>query len=352
MEMLLARLKALWVRLRGYISVLLSYVEYGLSFFRSPNQIVAAWPAGEMRLGPRIAIFVHYDGAGGVGEHTLHYVRALHAAGLSVLFVTNSGRLQPAAMAALQPVCAGILIRRNIGYDFGAMREGLEYLKLPRADTELVVLANDSIYGPFRPLDDLLARIDLGVADMWGATDSWQRRYHVQSYFVAVGRKVLENPAWPAFWKQIRPVKSKTWVVNNYEVGLSQRMLRGGLRLSSVWRYHDLIRDVNPAWLMKPRKEENVKGAQSGEPMRDMRFVHAHRIRYNVVARKPLNPTSDLWRQLLRAGFPFMKRELLRDNPTEVADVTEWRDEVARHFGPVPAAIDRDLQRAMRNRVV
>ncbi len=351
MEVLLARLKVLWVMFRGKVSVLLSYVEYGLSFFRTPSQIVSAWPEGPVPVGPRVAIFIHFDGAGAVGDHTLHYVRALHAAGLSVLFVTNSGKLRPEAMAALQPVCAGILIRRNIGYDFGAMREGLEYLKLPRADTEMVVLANDSIYGPFKPLDDLLARIDFDEADMWGATDSWQRRYHVQSYFVAVGRKALESAAWPAFWQQIRPVKSKTWVVNNYEVGLSQRMLRGGLRLASVWRYHDLIKDVNPAWLMKPA-HDGTQGAQSGEPIREMRFVHAHRIRYNVVARKPLNPTSDLWRQLLRAGFPFMKRELLRDNPTQIADVTEWRDEVARHFGPVPAAIDRDLQRAMRNSVV
>ncbi len=351
MDVLLARLKVLWVMFRGKVSVLLSYVEYGLSFFRTPSQIVSAWPEGPAPVGPRVAIFIHFDGAGGVGDHTLHYVRALHAAGLSVLFVTNSGKLRPEALAALKPVCAGILIRRNIGYDFGAMREGLEYLKLPRADTEMVVLANDSIYGPFKPLDDLLARIDFSEADLWGATDSWQRRYHVQSYFVAAGRRALESKAWADFWKQIRPVKSKTWVVNNYEVGMSQRMLRGGLRLASVWRYHDLIRDVNPAWLMKPQ-HDGSQGAQSGEPIREMRFVHAHRIRYNVVARKPLNPTSDLWRQLLRAGFPFMKRELLRDNPTQVADVIEWREEVERHFGPVPVAIDRDLQRALRNSVV
>ena len=351
MREFLARLKVVWLTLRGWVSVALSWVEFALSFLRSPRQILSAWPEGEVKLGPRVAVFIHFDGAGAVREHTLHYVRALHAAGLSVLFVTNSGKLRPEAMAALQPICAGIVIRRNIGYDFGAMREGLTHLGLPRADTEMVVLANDSIYGPFGPLDDMIARIDFAEADIWGATDSWQRRYHVQSYFLAAGRTALESKAWREFWDKIRPVKSKTWVVNNYEVGLSQQMLRGGLRLSSIWRYHELVRDVNASWLMRPRKE-NVAGAQSGEPIREMRFVHAHRIRYNVVARRPLNPTSDLWRQLLRAGFPFIKRELLRDNPSEVADISEWRDEVERKFGPVPIAIDRDLQRAMRNHVL
>jgi hypothetical protein len=40
---------------------------------------------------------------------------------------------------------------------------------------------------------------------------------------------------------------------------------------------------------------------------------------------RPLNPTADLWRYLLQSGFPFIKKELLRDNPTRVADISEWR---------------------------
>ena len=66
--------------------------------------------------------------------------------------------------------------------------------------------------------------------------------------------------------------------------------------------------------------------------------------------RTPLNPTSDLWRQLLAARFPFIKRELLRDNPTRVPDVVEWRDVVAEIAETSLAPIERDLQRTLRNR--
>jgi lipopolysaccharide biosynthesis protein len=59
----------------------------------------------------------------------------------------------------------------------------------------MVLLVNDSIYGPLAPLEPILARIDLEAADLWGATESWQTRYHLQSFFLAAGRTVLTSPA-------------------------------------------------------------------------------------------------------------------------------------------------------------
>jgi hypothetical protein len=347
MAMLWTRLKALLALLRGGANRGLAHIDHWLSFLRSPRQVVATWPEGEIPLGPRVAIFVHWDGQGLVRGHALHYIAALRDCGFSVVLVSNAGRLRPETMETLRPLCAGVLVRRNVGYDFGAMREGLEHLKLPRENTEMLVIANDSVYGPLGPLDGMIGRIDFGKADLWGATDSWQGRYHVQSYFIAVGRKALEHKAWRTFWRSVRPVKSKTWVILRYELGLSQAMVRGGLSLDAIWRYHDLVARVNPEWLVKA--EDDTPG--SGEPMEEMRQIHAFRIRHNAAVRKPVNPTSDLWRQLIQGGFPFIKRELLRDNPSEVTDLNDWRDEVIRQFGAVPEAIEHDLRRVMRNRV-
>ncbi len=344
--MWMQRLIAFWMQVRGWISRRLSWIDYGLSFLRSPHQVVRAWPEGEIPLGPDVAVFVHFDATGRVGDHVLHYVASLRDAGISVVFVTNSGKLQNAAFAALQPLCAGILVRRNIGYDFGAMREGLEYLKLPRANTRMALVINDSVYGPLQPLDQLLARIDFAVADMWGATESWQTRYHLQSYFVAAGRRALTSEAWKNFWASVRPVRSKTWVVSKYEVGLTQRLLRGGIRCAAIWPYAQIVGSVDGYFLMEQSKDK----AASGDPILNMRRIQAHRIRHFSVTGTPLNPTSDLWRQLMEAGFPFVKRELLRDNPTFVADIGEWREIALRKFGAIPAAIDHDLQRVMRNR--
>ena len=62
----------------------------------------------------------------------LEHITELQALGISVVFVSNAGTLRPEALAALKPVCAGIIVRRNVGYDFGAWREALDALRLPR----------------------------------------------------------------------------------------------------------------------------------------------------------------------------------------------------------------------------
>ena len=74
--------------------------------------------------------------------------------------------------------------------------------------------------------------------------------------------------------------------------------------------------------------------------------AHAAKVRGFAAAGLPLNPTSDLWRQLLRDGYPFVKRELLRDNPGAVADVAEWRDEAARVGTDGLAEIESDVRAA------
>jgi hypothetical protein len=61
-----------------------------------------------------------------------------------------------------------------------------------------------------------------------------------------------------------------------------------------------------------------------------------------------VNPTHDLWRQLLDAGFPFIKRELVRDNPARVADAEEWREVVGVMDQAGLAEIEQDLSRAAR----
>jgi hypothetical protein len=310
---------------RFLLHTLLAYWQFVLSFFRSPHQLVQSWPESGIVLGRRVALFVHYDRRGQVRPHVLRYVGMLQQCGQSVVFVTNSGRLLAESLAALKPLCAGILIRRNVGYDFGAWREALEFLALPRDDTESVLILNDSVYGPLRPLETLLQEVDFNRADVWGATDSWQARYHLQSYFLVAGRKVLISPVWHDFWRHVRPVQSKEWVIRRYEVGLTQSLMRSGFACSAMWRYTDLVRRVDPSLANAPGGED----AGRTDPRVAARASHAGRILHGVVSRRPLNPTSDLWRQLLQAGYPFLKRELLRENPTGVLDLADWRDEVA-----------------------
>ena len=342
---------ALLALLRGfYANRLAAPFGWAAGFLRSNRQAVYAWPEpvarlSETKLGPKVVLFVHFDGGGAVRGYVRTYLHALRDAGLDVVFVSNSETLRPEALGFLQTVCAGIIVRRNIGYDFGAFHDALASLGLPRDDTEMVVLANDSVYGPIREIGSVLSRVDFEAADLWGLTESWQTRFHLQSYFIAVGPAAMRSKAWAEFWARVRPVASKPLVVKMYEVGLSQAMLKGQLRCRALWPYPELTADLDESLFFRPGRNE----PEIEDPAILHRRIHVRHVRNAVMQRVPLNPTSDLWRQLLDAGYPFLKRELLRSNPSGVADVADWRGKLARM--QVDASdIEADLQRALKNR--
>jgi len=314
---------------------------------RQPRQILSVWPEGEITLGPKIVLFMHFDSRGVVRQQLLDYIQEFKDNGRTVVFVTNSAKLTPEGMAALQGLCAAVIVRRNIGYDFGAWRDAVDYLGLPRAETEEVIFANDSVFGPLLPLGDTLRRFNYEKADIWGLTESWQVRYHLQSFFMAFGPQALRAEAFRKFWASVRPVPMKFYVVNAYEVGITQAMLKGGLRCAALWGYEALIKLVNREELEKLiLAEESELG--KADPIQVTRKLQVLRIRDGVARRVALNPTSDLWRQLLISGFPFIKRELLRDNPTKVEDVGDWVEVVREVLAADPDPIVTDLRTMLK----
>ncbi|HUZ63010.1 MAG TPA: rhamnan synthesis F family protein [Acetobacteraceae bacterium] len=324
----------------------LMYPLWLYGYLRPHNRIIRTWQSDSRRLGPRVAVFCHYDRAGRINPAVRNYLVTLERCGLSIVFVTNAGFLRPDAMAFVRELCAAVIIRGNVGYDFGAWRDGLAQMRLPRAETEAVFLANDSVYGPIQPFEPVFARIDFGQADAWGLTDSWQSRYHLQSFFLGFNRKVLDSDAWRGFWRSVHPVPTKYWIIKRCEVGLTQRLLRAGFHCEALWPYHSLISSHEVAGL------EQVFAVEPGSemPFTTARSKHALRILSSAAQRDPLNPTNELWRQLLHAGFPFIKRELLSKNPTEVEDIADWRDVLARELGVDTAPILDELQYVLRNR--
>ena len=343
--MLIGFLRRRLRRLYRARDIAVSYISYWLSFLRSPHQVISTWINGE-ELRPRVAVFVHFDIGGAVQPFVLDYLKALNAHGFSVIFVTNSGRLDKAAQAALKQDCAAVLVRRNVGYDFGAMRDGLRHAALPRANTEMVLVANDSVYGPLADMGPMFQRIDFARADVWGATESYQNRYHLQSFFLVAGRTALASTAWAEFWRSVRPVRSKLWVISRYEVGMTQSLMKGGLRCAAIYPYKELVARIDPSSLVATEKD----APEEADPFVANRKTHLARILYAASHRLPLNPTAELWRQLLQSGFPFLKRELLRDNPAGVIDVADWRPQTDVLFKADLTLIEHDLQRVLRDR--
>ncbi len=248
----------------------------------------------------RLAIFMHFDAAGTVAAYVRHYLEALRAAGFEIVFVSNAPRLDAADIV---PLCRAIVRRRNIGLDFGAWKDCWAALR-HRDGLEMLLLANDSVYGPFHDLAGLVARADPAVADVWGATDNWEGGRHLQSYFLLIHARALRHPAFAAFWRGVRHVASKRWIIRHYEIGLTRALEAAGLKCAALFPYAAL------------------SGTRAG---------------------KPVNPTHFFWDELIsRAGFPFLKRDLLTRNPHGLK-MADWRSVVGSVSGYDAGLIDRHL---------
>jgi hypothetical protein len=337
-----------------------------ISRFETGNMVISDERGQDApeHLGPRAVLFSHFDRHGHIRDHTRAYVDALRSEGLDVVFVSNSQRLAPLDLAWVRTRAARIMVRRNLGYDFAAWRDAMAACGLPAANTTLLVLANDSVYGPWGRLRSVLDQLDFNKADVWGVTDSWQHRFHLQSFFVAFGPKALDHDAFKLFWSSVRNVRWKACVVWRYEVGLSRSLIGAGLRCKAIWSYLGMIEALRKAAAEHENRDslpsdrrasgftpEHGKN-QIGE---DNLFTragrdNAERLLRIADRRIPLNPTADLWRVLIEHGFPFLKRELLRDNPSRVPDVAAWSsvvDEIGEFDRDI---ILRDLETTLKNR--
>jgi lipopolysaccharide biosynthesis protein len=221
---------------------LVGYLRFRRSY------IIERW-IGERSLtqAARIAVFVHYDRYGHIHDYVIHYLGALVEAGFEIVFVTNSPRKFRKNVWRIRPLCGLILRRKNIGYDFGGYKDG--WLAIPKVtQLDQLIFANDSAYGPFSDLAPLLSRCD-GNAAIWGMTDSWDSKFHLQSYFLLFKKEALTNARMLSFWRKVRYTQSKRSVIRKYEVGLTQEAIRSGLRCAALFPQHRVLEALSTAVL-------------------------------------------------------------------------------------------------------
>lgn len=328
-----------------FVGEVFDYVSYLRSFVRRRKQFVEERWSGlkDLSAARRVAVFNHFDQNGVLHDFVLHYVRQLNEAGFTVVFVSNSPRLPRATIDPLLPLCALILRRANVGYDFGALKDGIaEIPSLERIDVLLV--ANDSVYGPFCPLKDIVARMD-ARADVWGITDSWEHRFHLQSFFLLFNRAALQSPAFARFWSGVRYVQSKGWIIKNYELGLTRALVAAGLRCRALFPYEAAIAALQEA------VEDGALQTYACQVPKERKYLRA--ICENAGRGEPLNGTHYFWDFLIeRMGCPFLKRELLRDNPMGVPFIRHWEQVVGSAGSYDTAMVARHLALSLRNRPI
>jgi lipopolysaccharide biosynthesis protein len=290
-----------------------------------------------------VAVLVTWDAKGRVHDFLIEHMKSLAKAGRKVILVSNSPEFPEAQVERARPHCALVAWRRNRGYDFGAYRDGI--LLAPDYDgLDSLILINDSIYGPFQPLAPLLKQASDKTADVWGMTDSWDTRWHLQSYFLFFHRAALQHPKVREIWARWKHVQSKSWIINKLEIGLTGQLERAGLRCSALFPYRaEVTKFANTV-----RDNELLANETLPKPHRKL----LERMLELADAGAPMNPCHFFWDQLIVEGFPYLKREVLTSNPIGMPRLYEWSGLVAETGQYDPGIIVRHLRAIAKNRVV
>jgi lipopolysaccharide biosynthesis protein len=266
----------------------------------------------------KYCVFSHFDAGQRVERYVLYYLQSLKACGYEIVLVSTAPSLSGDDLICLKDVCNTVCLRENVGYDFGSFKAGIGLLKQHGAKVERLLVANDSVFGPFNNLQPLLRSMERQDIDLYGLTDSHDHGYHLQSYFISYSARVYDSPVFDKFWSSVDLISSSTdnfkqKIVHNYEVGGSQHFIDAGCTYAVAFPYRDVLERMFRHTLDRLER--------SREPTSDL-VIQPGELVYN------LNASHCYWDELIDMGLPFIKRELLTKNPT-ATDVSNWPQKIA-----------------------
>ena len=246
----------------------------------------------------RVCLFAHFDVGNRIDPYVLRYLRELKTCGEQIVFISSSD-LAVEAFAAIEPMVVAAICRENLGLDFCGWATALEvFPQIHHA--EQLILANDSVYGPIGHLGSILEQMRAAPYDVWGGVESLGIERHLQSWLLCFRRKAVRSETFRLFWESVMPLTNKLETIKQYEVPIFRIFVANGFEVGSVINSFSL----------------NVGSA---------------------------NPMAHPWRRLLDLGLPFVKIELLRENPT-AADIEGWIEDIADRGYP-PHLILQHLRR-------
>lgn len=259
-----------------------------------------------------ICLFVAHAPLGTLSEYTLEYIQALRKTGITVLVCIISENMDMPVDPSVLDATDGLVLRQNLGYDFAAWADMLR--NFPEVwQAERLYFVNDSITGPFRPLDEMISNIRHANAGFFALSECTAGGYHAQSFFFGWNRENLCTEPLREFWQNVAVETDKLQVILKYE---------------------HCIAALSP---------------YLPDPTRQIVFGMLNSIGADADQVTGINPTHHAWQHLLHLGFPFIKTDLLRDGVPGL-DTATWEETCAFHGADV-TKIYRHLEQSRINRL-
>jgi hypothetical protein len=223
-----------------------------------------------------VLIYVAYCPGGRLSELQRRCIEGFAADGYEIVLVVNSGDFCHYVEPGSSPAVVQI-VRENVGFDFGAWAHAVRLVGGLEA-VRSVSFTNDSIIGPlgFDQAKSPRLSVDETPGDVVFMTECHEVRPHGQSYFFTLKQSALRLGALDVIAAAESFVDKHSLILAE-EVTLASRMQELGAVIGYAFQC--------------PQANLEIK-----------------------------NPTIHFWRELIDAGFPFVKVSLLADSLVAVDD--------------------------------
>jgi GT2 family glycosyltransferase len=228
-----------------------------------------------------LCLFSHFSLKNCIDRYVIHYLNELSHYS-DIIFVSTAQGMSPEELKKVEPFCREAIIKENYGYDFGAWKTGMICSEKYLDNYSGLILCNDSVFGPIDSFKDFFKFVDDSNANICSMTDNFQINYHLQSFFIYYNKEAFNHKVFRDFFGNFKIYEDKQTLIDQNEIKFSERLQKTDL---------------------------NIKA-----------FCSAAEFDSYV------NITHYYWKELiLKTSYPFIKKELLRDNPMRL-DISDWRE--------------------------
>jgi hypothetical protein len=279
----------------------------------------------------RLAIYAVFVPDGRLKTYHKLMLRALREARYATVMVNSTVAGADGLLEQVGELAEGVIVRRGQGRDFASWVIALTHVAPALENVDHVLLLNDSLIGPFGNLAPVIKSMEDDAADFKGLTESNEIAHHLQSSLLMLSRNAVFSGPFLTFLLRFLPGLTRKQVIEDGEVGLSQRMIAAGVATSAQAPHTMIIQ----SWL--EQFPEYVAWARSLPDQlektglyrlfgREVASRFACYLEEWLFAMHPhiwssgvLNPQQICWEPLLRHGsFPFLKKELATSNPLRI----------------------------------
>lgn len=181
----------------------------------------------------RLCIYLTYDKQKVIDAYIGYMLKELRSCVDSLVVVCNENEVSK-GFYNLTLYADRIYYRENIGFDAGGFKDALcnflgwEYV----LEFDELVLVNDSIFGPFRPMTEIFFEMNGKQVDFWGLAKAkygaCENNYgkdvpeHIQSYFIVVRFRMLHSIEFKEYWENMPYYAVFSELFKEYEFKFTQ----------------------------------------------------------------------------------------------------------------------------------